>query len=202
MNILVLAATLEEIKTSLPLLEEKQIPYLITGVGMTSTVYTLTKYLQQQHVDVLLQVGIGGILDHSAQLGEVYRITTDEIFGFGADDNGSFISIEDLGFGKRIFKEKQPEQLPVPKIQTCSGITVNTTHGSHDRIQWLTQHYQTPLMESMEGAAAFFVAEQENICCLQFRAVSNYIEPRKRASWEIALAINNLNNFLQEFFRF
>src|SRR5690606_5333918 len=124
MQILVVAATSEEIKPSLPFLEEKHIKYLITGVGMVATAYALTKYLQQHKVDLLLQVGIGGILDRSARLGEVYRIYTDEIFGLGADDNGSFISIEELGFGKRIYTEKLPAHIWLTELYIAYSMIV------------------------------------------------------------------------------
>lgn len=202
MKILVVAATIEEIKPSLSFLEENDITYLLTGVGMVATTYALTKHLQQHKVDLLLHVGIGGILDLSARLGEVYQIYTDEIFGLGADDNGSFIPIEELGFGKRIYTEKPPANIRFPKVNKAQGITVNSVHGATDSIIRLQQHYQMPLIESMEGAAVFFVAEQEEIYCLQFRAISNYIEPRNRDAWEIGLAVKNLNVFLQQLLAF
>jgi len=200
MKILIVAATMEEIAPSIPFLSHNDIEYLITGVGMMATCYRLTKRLQQESVDLLLHVGIGGILDASVKLGEVYRISTDEIFELGADDNGTFVPIEELGFGKRIYPEKAPANLLFPAVQTAQGITVNNVHGGEERISFLHKHYQNPLIESMEGAATFFVAEQEHVDCLQFRAVSNYIEPRNRDTWEIGLAIQNLNDFLQRFF--
>lgn len=200
MNILVLAATAEEISPSLPFLEANRIPYLITGVGMVATTYALTRYLRQHQVDLLLHVGIGGILDTAADLGRVYRIGTDEIFGLGADDKGMFIPIETLGFGKRLFSEKPPVDLRLPETKKAHGITVNNVHGSEEHIIRLQQQYETPVVESMEGAATFYVAEQEGIHCLQFRAISNYIEPRNRDAWQIGLAVKNLNDFLLAFF--
>lgn len=200
MKVLVVAATLEEIKPSLTFLSEKGIEYLITGVGMVATSYSLTKRLQQSRVDLLVHVGIGGILDTSANLGEVYRIFSDDIFELGADDNGTFISIEQLGFGKRKYAERPPTSFSLPAVRSARGITVNNVHGSHDRISTLHKHYPKTLIESMEGAATFFVAEQEEIYCLQFRAVSNYIEPRNREGWEIGLAVQNLNAFLKTLF--
>ncbi|MCC2599801.1 futalosine hydrolase [Sphingobacterium sp. FBM7-1] len=198
MKILVVAATRAEILPSLPFLEERGIPYLITGIGMVATTYSLTKRLLEDAVDMVVQVGIGGILDRSARLGEVYQISTDEIFGLGADDNGLFIPIEELGFGKRIFKERLPDGIQFPPAERAQGITVNNVHGAVGNIAQLQQQYQNLLIESMEGAAVFFVAEQVQIYCLQFRATSNYIEPRNRDTWEIALAIKNLNTFLKK----
>ncbi|MBD1421124.1 futalosine hydrolase [Sphingobacterium chuzhouense] len=199
MQILVVAATIEEIDPSRSFLEDSSIPYLITGVGMVATTYALTRHLQKHNVDLLIHVGIGGILDQSACLGEVYQICADEIFGLGADDNGLFIPIEELGFGKRIYAENPPVNMQLPQVNKAKGITVNNVHGATDAIIRLQQHYKKPLIESMEGAAAFFVAEQEKIYCLQFRAISNYIEPRNRDAWKIGLAIKNLNDFLKEF---
>lgn len=198
MKILVVAATIEEITPSLPFLSQHDIAYLVTEVGMVATTYQLTKHLQRHQVDLLLHVGIGGILDPSANLGDVYRVSKDEIFELGADDNGTFLSIEELGFGKRIYTEKAPVNLSLPIVPIACGITVNNVHGGNRQISDLQKQYQEPLIESMEGAAAFFVAAHEQIDCLQYRAISNYIEPRNRAAWEIGLAITNLNNFLQE----
>jgi len=51
----------------------------------------------------------------------------------------------------------------------------------------------------MEGAAVLYCCEQLGIPCLQIRSVSNYVEPRNRNNWEIALAISNLNKWAIEF---
>lgn len=199
MNILVIAATIDEIKPSLSFLQEQKINYLVTGVGMLATTYTLTKYLQQHAVDLILQVGIGGILDRNVALGKVFRIKSDEIFGLGAEDHDSFIDITELGFGKSIYKGVVPVGWSLPQTVEARGITVNTVHGSQESIRVLYEKYPSLLVESMEGAALFLVSEQEQIPCLQYRAVSNYIEPRNREAWNIGLAVKNLNVFLQEF---
>src|SRR5690606_4289987 len=151
----------------LPFLEERGIPYLITGIGMVATTYSLTKRLLEDAVDMVVQVGIGGILDRSARLGEVYQISTDEIFGLGADDNGLFIPIEELGFGKRIFKERLPDGIQFPPAERAQGITVNNVQGAVGNIAQLQQQYQNLLIECMEGVAVFCVADQVHFYCLQ-----------------------------------
>ena len=60
MNILVIAATIEEIKPSIDFLKAEKINYIATGVGMVSTAYSLTKALAGPKVDLVVQVGIGG----------------------------------------------------------------------------------------------------------------------------------------------
>ncbi|MNH40683.1 Futalosine hydrolase [compost metagenome] len=48
-------------------------------------------------------------------------------------------------------------------------------------------------VESMEGAAFFYVCLSEGVKCVQLRSISNYVERRNRESWNIPLAIKNLN---------
>ena len=45
----------------------------------------------------------------------------------------------------------------------------------------------------MEGAACFMVCEKFNIPCMQIRAISNKVEKRNKAHWDLPLAIKNLN---------
>ena len=51
-----------------------------------------------------------------------------------------------------------------------------------------------PQIESMEGAAFFYACKIARIPCLQIRSISNYVERRNKASWDILLAIKTLNN--------
>ncbi len=201
MKILIVVATAQEIEPSLEWLQGHGIDTLVTGVGMLSTVYTLTKKLQSEQYDVVINVGVGGILDQNLRLGEVYRITQDEVFQFGAEDRNRFIPIEELGFGRSVFSERLPNIFEDHgiTIKTAQGITVNAVHGSEDSIRYLRQNYPDNLVESMEGAAVFFVAGREQLPVLQFRAISNYIEPRNRETWEMGLAIRNLHAFLRDF---
>ncbi|NQD71145.1 futalosine hydrolase [Sphingobacterium shayense] len=198
MDILVVAATREEIYPSIAFLEEHNIRFLIGGVGMVQTAFSLGVALQQNPTDLIVQVGIGGILDSKAILGEIYQIQHDEIFEFGAQDHGDFLPMESLGFAKTLFSESIPSGVILPKVKSARGITVNTVHGNVDSIQKLQARYSTPLIESMEGVAAFYAAAQTQTAVLQYRAVSNYIEPRNRKNWLIGPAIEKLNAFLRQ----
>ena len=80
-------------------------------------------------------------------------------------------------------------------LREVKSITVNTIHGNDPTIKAVVNRFQ-PHIETMEGASFFFVCENENIPSLQLRSISNYIEKRNRESWNIPLAIENLNNTL------
>lgn len=200
MKVLFVAATLPEIASSIQLFDANNIDYLITGVGMLSTSYALSKKLATTRYDLIINVGIAGILDATAPLGQVYQLTADEVFEFGAEDQDQFITIETLGFGKSSFHQRLPkETVTLPTCAKGRGITVNKVHGSLQSVEQLNRMFQgETLLESMEGAAVFMVAENENIPVLQFRTTSNYIQPRNKAAWKIGLAIENLQAFIQK----
>ncbi len=198
MDILVVAATREEIAPSLGFLKDHNIRFLISGVGMMQTAFSLAGVLQEKPADLILQVGIGGILDPEAELAQIYQITTDEIFDFGSQDNDKLLTMESLGLAKGQFGERRPVGVTLPKVKLAHGITVNTVHGNSSSIQSLHARYNNQLVESMEGVAAFYAGERTQTDVLQYRAISNYIEPRNRENWVIGPAITNLNEFLQQ----
>ena len=50
----------------------------------------------------------------------------------------------------------------------------------------------------MEGAAFFYACLLAKIPFLEIRSISNYVEARNRETWNLPLAINNLNQILIE----
>ena len=198
MKLLIVAATYAEIESSIPLIQQKQIDYLITGVGMTATAYALGKKLQQNSYDLILNVGIAGTLDYTIPIGTTVQITTDIISELGAQDPHRFIPMDELGFGLSTFTPRLPESIKL-ELPNHIGITVNTVHGIASSIHAIKNRLPTAAIESMEGAAVFYAALQDNLACLQVRTISNRVETRDKSKWDIPLAIKNLNIWLHSF---
>ena len=179
---------------------------LITGVGMVATAYSLGKELASNQYDLAINFGIAGSFDRSIELGEVVEITYDILSELGAEDNDSFLPVSVLGFGEsefkatqtvgNIFKESKTSSL-LKNLKQVKSITVNTVHGEPDSIEKVEKRL-APQLESMEGAAFFYVCQQAGIPCIQIRAVSNYVEKRNKDNWKIGLAVKNLNAFMVE----
>ena len=85
------------------------------------------------------------------------------------------------------------------QLAEVKAITVNTVHGDAESIAQTIDRFK-PQIESMEGAAFFFACQQSQVTGIQIRAISNKVERRNRANWEIELAIKNLNNMLIQLF--
>lgn len=202
MKLLVVAATQAEIAPTLAhfgiasnnFIETENFDLLITGVGMVATAFSLGKQLSNQY-NLVLNVGIAGSFDRDIALGEVVNITHDTFAELGAEDHENFITLPQLGFGENTFSSSAETAVNLKKVK---GITVNKVHGNAQSIEKTIQLHQ-PQTESMEGAAVFYACQQLNIPAMQIRSISNYVEPRDRESWQIGLAVKNLNDWLIEF---
>jgi futalosine hydrolase len=80
-------------------------------------------------------------------------------------------------------------------LKKVSAITVNTTHGCKKSIDLFKNKFNADI-ETMEGAAFFYVCLNEGVKFFQIRTISNFVEERNEANWNIPLAIKNLNQQL------
>jgi len=176
---------------------------LITGVGMMQTAYELTKLLQRRRFDLVLQAGIAGSFNRRLSLGEVVQVTTEMLGDLGAEDHYDFHDVFDLGLAdvndapfrnKQLIAPEHPliESLSLPKV---SSLSINSVSGSSFTATARYDRYRCDL-ESMEGAAFFFVCLKENLSFAQIRAISNYVEARDRSKWKIREAVAALNQQL------
>lgn len=218
MRLLVVSATEHEIK---PLLQYKELnevgrsnqsstldsfSTLVTGPGMVSTVFHLSKYLSAHKIDLVINVGIAGAFDDRIPKGTVMNVIKDTFADFGAEQaDGRFQTVFEMGLINQnaspfsngwIYPLKSGFLLDdLPQV---SSITVNKVTGHQSSIQSIQTKYE-PDLESMEGAAVFYVCNMMSVPSIQIRSVSNHVEPRNRANWEIPLAIKNLNAYLLHF---
>ncbi len=203
MKTLVVAATKAEVAFfyqhyNLPegdFIEGKNFDLLITGVGMVATAFSLGQYLSANKYILVLNVGIAGCFDRNIALGSLLNINEDTFAELGAENGDEFLTITDLGFGENHFKSIGKRITNLPSVK---GITVNCVTGSEKSINNIVKRLN-PTSESMEGAAVFYACKKENIDCLQVRSISNYVAPRNKETWEIGLAIKNLNEWLISF---
>ena len=209
MKILIVSATKFEVEPLLNAMDEVSegveklikceyktlsIDFLITGVGMVATVYHCGKTITNTY-DIVLNIGICGSFNKNLEIGTVVNVYEDCFSELGAEDGDSFLKLEDLKLEgiTKITNEQPTSNNQLKRLPKVNGITVNTTHGNEKSIDKVVESFH-PMVESMEGAAFMFVCEKERIAYAQIRAVSNYVERRNKETWNIALAIENLNN--------
>lgn len=198
-KVLLVAATEFEIQPIRKRINENQI--LITGLGVYATIFHLMKKITHQQYDLIIHAGIGGSFDKNYPLGSVFQIVADRFADIGYETpDGKFndffgselISGHDLPFEDGWINN--PFKWEHSEIPSAKGITVNTVSGCKESI--IQRKKYNAQIESMEGAALFYVCRQFNIKFLSLRAVSNYVTPRNREEWQIQKAIQNLNDTL------
>jgi futalosine hydrolase len=125
--------------------------------------------------------------------GDVVNVTADCFPELGAEDGPDFLTIDNLDLGSQKLQVVNPlDNDFISGIPKASGITVNTTHGNEESIAKVTRTYH-PDVETMEGAAFIHAANAFNWKALQLRAISNMVERRNKAAWDIPLATKKLN---------
>jgi futalosine hydrolase len=205
MEVLLCAATRFEIEPTIQYLASENITnidILITGVGLLSATYQITKAVSGKRPQLMLQAGIAGSFDSNLQLGSVVLVESETIGDLGVMEQGMFRSVFDMklvqendapwSHGRLLNASDILNESMLPKVQSVS---INEITTLPSRIE----HYKSSLgatVESMEGAALHYVGLMENIPFLQVRSLSNFVGERDKSKWHIKEAIENLNKEL------
>lgn len=210
MKILIVAATRQEIEPleaflsefdQRPLLKQHAVELLITGIGGVFTAFHLGKMLQQDNWDLAINLGICGCFNREIPIGTTLNITADTFGDLGAVDGSEFLDAFDLQWMDAdrfpftngwLINQRVVESAIANSLPRVKALSVNTVSGNDHDVERLTARYHADA-ESMEGAAFMWCCLKESIPFLQMRAVSNYVEQRRKLNWDIPLAIKNLN---------
>ncbi len=218
MNILLLAATPPEIQPLISWLQARaerqernvlyfarcQVTVAFTGLGSMQTAFLFGQHYHGDHPPHLaIQAGIAGAVDARLTIGEVVNVTSECVLDLGAETaSGQHLSPADMGFplgypydDSGVLRPLGPSAiLPFPAV---AGGTVNRTTGSLASVQRLQTQFPNVQVESMEGAGFFYAGMMSGVAVLQLRAISNFVQVRDRESWNVPLAVTNLNAALK-----
>jgi futalosine hydrolase len=216
MKIYILSATQSEFQQSIDycnahfkqdddyfIVEKYLIKFSVHGVGILESTYNITRIMADKP-DLIIQAGIAGSFKQEIGIGNVYVVGSDRLADLGAQDNNNYYDVFELGLTKAsVFPYNNGwlfnTEIDYPNffkgLMHVNAITVNTATGNQSTIDLYKQKYR-PTLESMEGAALHYVALQNKISFVQIRSVSNYVTVRDKSTWQIPLAIKNLNEVL------
>ncbi len=218
MQILIVAATLFEIKPLINQLgaseqrphffqvsdSKHDIDIVISGIGMVPMAYHLGKIFQSKKYDLAINPGIAGSFSKEIPLAEVVHVVEEVFSEVGAEDGNTFLLPEQIGFKEmnlppfssgKLINPNHVNTTAMHDLRKVKAITANTIHGNEDHIAQICELFH-PDIETMEGAAFFYACLLEKIPFIQLRSISNYVEARNKASWEIKPAISNLHQCL------
>jgi len=207
MPVLIVSATALESNT-VAQLPKGTVHILNTGVGMLNSAYHVTKALSRLHFDFVMNIGICGSYVKNFAIGDILHIDEEIFSDLGASDaDGNFLDLKAMGF--TLFENNDstyfnaitsPHRLSdffefdFSNIPSVKSTSVNTVNGHASAIERVLKQF-VPQVENMEGGAIAYVCLQENVPYFEFRSISNYVEPRDKAAWNIPLAVRNIQDF-------
>jgi len=185
-------------------LGDMQIDTLVTGYGSVYTSYMLTRALNLMNYDLAINIGLAGSFDHFLEQGFVVNIVQDQFADLGIEYKNKIYTLfeeELMNENEFPFTEGVLNSLgnfeieEVESLIPVKGITLNTLYSDPKWISILRDKY-SPEIETMNGAAFFYVCLSEKVPFLQIRAISHFVEIKRIENWNIPSAIKNLTNSL------
>lgn len=180
------------------------VTWMLTGIGTTSTSYRLTKILNssQEPFDLVVNTGIAGTFSPEFPIGSVARITKEFFGDLGFETFNGFQTLFDYKILDADTHPFRQGALNAPTLDSCIesaigpykkayGVTVQTVSGLPEKKEQLVKGFE-PHIESMEGAAFFYVCILEEVPFIELRAVSNEVGERDRSKWDIPAALDSL----------
>ncbi|NLA49874.1 MAG: futalosine hydrolase [Bacteroidales bacterium] len=195
---------------------------MVAGIGSTATAWALTRRLcTGSRPDIVINAGIAGSFRDSLRTGDVVMPVSDCFADAGVESAEGFLTLSEAGIqdpdaypftgdrisafnssgdqhagphpfsGERTVVPESFFKLAAADIRPVKAVTVNTVTGTRETAGRLMLKYD-PDIETMEGAAFFYVCSRDGIPFIALRAVSNRVGIRDRGSWNIPLALENL----------
>ncbi len=205
-------------------LNEKKISvdFMLTGIGTTSTCYRLTKKIMEAKFEgnpynLVVNIGIAGSyafndtedgpapfpMGSTAIIEKEYfgDLGFETIFGFQTLFQYEILDADVFPFkGGALYRKPLDNKIEefVNRYNKATGVTVQTVTGKPGRSEELCRQFN-PHIESMEGAAVYYVCLLENIGCFELRTVSNEVGERNREKWNTPLALESLKRAMVDF---
>lgn len=192
-----------------------KISFHLTGIGAVQACHKVTGeilrgIIKGEPYNIVANIGIAGSYDMEAfPMGSAAVISREHFgdLGFGTKegfkDLFEYGILEENGFPYTAGALARPD-LPYSEIEKVLhkygngvGVTVQTVTGDPAKVEELRNRY-TPHIESMEGAAVYYAAIQENVPFFELRTVSNAVGERNRKNWDIPAALSTLEECCRE----
>jgi futalosine hydrolase len=185
-------------------LGEMNIDILISGYGSVFTAYCLTRALNMINYDLAINIGLAGSFDHFLEQGFVVNVVQDQFGDLGVEHKNKLYTLyeeELMDENEFPFAEGKLNSLgnfeieEVESLIPVKGITLNTYTSDPKKINMFRDKY-APEIETMNGAAFFYVCLAEKVPFLQIRSISHFVEIRRIENWNIPSALHNLTESL------
>lgn len=178
------------------------IDILLTGHGSVFTTYHLTRALNMINYDLAINIGLAGSFDHFLEQGFVVNVIQEQFADLGVIHKNNFYTLAEeelMNDNEFPFADGKLHSIgnfeleEIDSLIPVKGITLNTLHSDPQWLSKLRDKFE-PEVETMSGAAFFYVCLREKVPFLQVRSISHFVEIRRIESWNIPAAIDSLTS--------
>lgn len=190
------------------------VDFMLTGIGATSTCYRLTKKILEAATEgtpytLVINIGIAGsFCTEKYPIGSAAVIEKEHFGDLGFETMFGFQTLfqyelldADLFPYKGGALYRTPLESPLEDLlsgyEKATGVTVQTVTGNPAKVEDIKTRF-FPDIESMEGAAVYYVCLQEKVPFFEIRTVSNAVGERDKSKWNIPLALKKLTDICKE----
>ena len=205
-------------------IQGKDVAYMVSGMGKTNAAHAATILIERFAPRMTVLFGVGGAYPSSGlRVGDI-AVAEKEVYGDegvvtkrGFEDT-KFIGIPFLKKGRVAYFNEFPldntlaekarkslHGIPGP-LSPSSGIvsgtfvTVSSCTGTRKRALELQKKFGA-ICENMEGASVAHICTLYGTPLLEIRGISNIVEDRDKAAWDIFLAAENCQNAVAKLLR-
>ncbi len=187
-----------------------KIDFMLTQIGTTSTCYNLTKKILEAKAantpyTLVINIGIAGSFNLvKFPIGSASLIEKEYFADLGFETNEGFKTLFSYGiYDKDLFPYKNGAlyraklsdnfERVLSKYAPATGVTVQSVTGEPIKVTNIKNLYSADI-ESMEGAAIYYVCLLEGVPSFEIRTVSNAVGERDKSKWDIPYALKTLNS--------
>jgi futalosine hydrolase len=161
--------------------------------------------LATERYDFVVQAGIAGSFSTDLPKLSVVRVVSEVCADLGAENNGGFLHITDMGLSGPNQAPYVEGELRAPSIEVSAllpltpvrSITVNRVLSEEGSIKWVGQRFD-PQVVNMEGSGFFYSALIAGVPFCSIRSISDMVGPRDKSTWDIPGAVDALDLVLEK----
>jgi futalosine hydrolase len=195
---------------------EREVLLAVTGIGKVNAACAATLLLERFRPAFLINTGCGGAFPGSGlSLGDLAVASSETFADEGVETPEGWRGLELIGIplcevaGEPVFNTiPMPRHLCEEALSCARGggfnaepgpfLTVSTCSGTKLKGEELLHRFPG-ICENMEGAALAQVALSYGVPLLEVRGISNFVEDRNLARWDLKRAVGEVQGFLSSF---
>lgn len=181
------------------LVGEKELPILITGVGIPAAINSMALTLSKEdYPELIIHAGIAGSFSSDFPPGRAVIVEKDYFGDVGIVENNRLFTLAEKELADPNILPYSDGWIKIPnarewayKLQIPSVSAVTVAAAANPLLTAGNKRSEA-MVETMEGAAVALFCCSRNIPLIHIRAVSNYVVNSDSRTWDFDFAFSNL----------